>query len=183
MKVNARFGRLICWILTGALLATSCHKNSTPVTSPLPPATQIGANMLACYLDTTPLILENSQNTFDFSAGRGTNDTFYIAGAPAPTLSYFFAIHYLQLEIFNNPEIGMPYAANDSTHINFQYQTDSTCLIRSYDAPIFTDCSGTVTITKLDNNNRIMSGVFNVKFAIPGCDSVTLSDGWFDFRF
>jgi hypothetical protein len=165
----------------------SCtKKNASGNPYALPPATQTGADVMACYLDSSTWVIENNyQNTGDFSAGMGTNDTFFIAGYPLPGYTPYRAIHTLQLEIFNHFQVGVPYAANDSSHIIFFYLIDSTCQGGNlYEIPLFTPVSGTVTLTKFDYNSRIMSGVFNAKFVISDCnDTVTLRDGWFDLRF
>jgi len=160
-------------------------KNTTGNPYAFPPGTQTGADVMACYLDSSTWVIENNyQNTGDFAAGMGTNDTFFITGYPMPGYTPFLSLQTMQLVIFNHFQVDTPYAANDSTHILFEYWPDSTCQGVLYEIPNLTPVSGTVTVTKFDYNKRIMSGVFNAKFIIPDCyDTVTLRDGWFDFRF
>ena len=178
-------GNFRLFMLILAVAAVSCAKRgngNSENSGPLPPATQTGANVLGCYLDKTPYIIENNQNTFDFAAGLG-NDTFFIAGCPAPYATYWRSLHYLEIEMYHGLQVGVAYAATDNNHIRAEYEVDSTCLYDGYDGPDVTACAGTVTLTKFDQVKRIMSGVFDVKFAIPGCDTVELSDGRFDFKY
>lgn len=177
-KCTFIFGLIICPVVW------SCSKNNTGNPNTLPTPTETGADVMACYLDSATWVINNNEQvTGQFNFGQGTNDTFSIGGWPLPGKTHFLAIHFLQLIIFNHFQVGVPYAANDSLHILFEYSPDSTCQGAIRDVPNLTANSGTVTVTKFDYNNRIISGVFNAKFAIPGCDTVTLKDGWFDFKF
>lgn len=185
MVIKVFKGILIPFSLAGAVLL-SCAKNKAKDNSdPLPPATQVGANMMACFLDSTPWIIQaDYPNTGQFLAGEGNNDTFAVAGYPMPGASFFKSIQFIQVIVFGRPKLDTPYAADNNDYIIIQYSPDSTCQgLQVTNPPTFTACSGSVTITRLDGTKRIMSGIFNAKFVIPGCDTVALSNGRFDFRF
>lgn len=173
-------------LLLLAVFVLGCAKkrrNAVPATTgPLPAATQKGANVLACYLDTTPYIIQDDGNPLDFEAGADSY-TFFISGCPPPFITYWQALHFLELEVYYGDKVGVPYAANDTFHVKVEYEVDSACYYIGYDDIDVLACGGSVTLTKFDQANRIVSGVFDAKFAIPGCDTVTMSDGRFDFSY
>lgn len=177
--------RVLGMIFTLSVFVVACakKKDSNALNAgPLPSVTQTGANVLGCYLDTTPYILRNDPSVFDFGAGVG-NDTFFICGCPAPIATYWQALHFLELEVYHGMQVGVPYAATDNNHVRVEYDVDSACYYVGYDDIDVTACGGSVTLTKFDQTNGIVSGLFEVEFAIPGCDTVRLTDGRFDFSY
>lgn len=80
---------------------------------------------------------------------------------------------------------------NGSLEVNKQYDLGSAAADGIYSsAPICVGISslvyatsGAILITKLDTTNKIVSGFFNAVFPIPGCDTLKITEGRFDYQF
>ncbi|RDC62942.1 DUF6252 family protein [Adhaeribacter pallidiroseus] len=86
---------------------------------------------------------------------------------------------YLILYAFHLSTSGT-YSFSNKRSSGVSYTDHKTgCEYASRDS-INTYSSGTLTITKLDLNQRIISGKFEFTLAKPGCDTIKVTDGRFD---
>ncbi|MFZ6025670.1 MAG: hypothetical protein ACOYVG_14565 [Bacteroidota bacterium] len=61
------------------------------------------------------------------------------------------------------------------------YFSDNSCTY--FSTEMDTNVSGTLTITKLERTNRIISGTFNATLSKTGCTTIQITDGRFDMKF
>ena len=144
-----------------ALLVSACTKDDPDPASQLPPATQTGANTFGCLLNGQPWA----------PVGNGTSRNFFIdydTGYPGGLFS-LEADKYLNnspggfqlLTIYARPlpTVGS-YDLGDLVHTRVVFSNPSTsCSYESRDTD--TSCQGTLTITRLDTQARIISGTFS----------------------
>jgi len=63
------------------------------------------------------------------------------------------------------------------------YATTSTCLGVSFNVTTSNAINGSVTLTKLDKSNNVVSGSFSCAIPIPNCDTLKITDGRFDIKY
>jgi hypothetical protein len=86
-----------------------------------------------------------------------------------------------------NIKENVAYSLSDTLHTYCVFVTDSTCQLVVGVTNIYTRI-GSIILTKLDTsyrntNQNIISGTFNFKVPIAGCDTLNVTDGRFDIRF
>ena len=141
----------------------------------LPNATQTGANVFACRI--------NGKNFIEYYSLGKTG-----AQLNTDTLSVFATkklSDYVHEELdlgIKNPNVGITYSNFDSSAL-LRYISDSTC--QGYSSPSVYLFSNTlqVKITKFDKVIKIVSGTFSSKVSIPNCDTISITDGRFDFNY
>ena len=164
----------------------SCKKDKTgsEAADQLPPSTQIGANTFGCLVNGTVWIPKGFSGT----------------GTPNPHIIYSTGLNglpYLMIEtkqiIENSVEGTIILYFFNLDHIgNFDYSADfnfsfgwskyfGQCGVLPSDTSL--NKSGVGTVTKLDLQNRIISGTFNCMFKITQCETISLSNGRFDIKF
>ena len=164
------------YILTFLLLAFSnCKKDGSNSDNPygLPNATQKGLRVFACRI-----------NGFNRIAGPGsfsingyvTSDSVAIGGEFGD-VNYF---EHVGITVYGKVKTNIPYLLNDSMKIKFLYGTDSTCFGVSSSLTFVDYAFGSVTFTRLDSANKVLSGTFSFKASVPGCDTLNFTDGRFD---
>jgi len=141
-------------------------------------------------LDKLPPPTQEGKNTF----GCLVNDTAWVTKTSIDAVAV-----YQQgiLQIFGNrynPFETVSLVLNDDSSI-IQADTYSLTQIPIYTADAFfereIDCdyepentlSGSVTITKLDRLNYIVSGLFEFKTVTQSCDTLKVTNGRFDIRY
>jgi len=169
-------------------LSSNCKKNTH--VSPdnpygLPNATQTGANTFACLINGSPFIsyynpsIGAGATMIDAHSSDVKNDTLAIGGQLKPNGTYGKLIFlHINSGLAINEKYNLGSIAADGI-----YGTDSTCIGISTNATTSYAISGTIQLTKLDTLNKIVSGFFNGIFPIPGCDTLQVSDGRFDYQF
>jgi hypothetical protein len=174
------------YLLLAALLGLSqCQKKDAGPAKPedqLPPATQTGAGTFGCLLNGQPWTPQG-----------------YI-GKPGFVLTYDAGYHSGTLQIkcmrypTNGTIQGLTFGATNinqagtylfsSTGDNGLSYIDTTvkssCNILDNDNP-GTYQSGSLTLTRFDLKAGIISGTFNFKFFQPGCDTLNITQGRFDY--
>jgi len=176
---------LISIALSSCLLAAKCKKdNVTPPDNPygLPNATQTGADVFAFRENGSNIIYK--ENSFSYKFGRDKNDTV-IAGIKIGT-NVPPAAHSVIFELYGNITTGKTYNLEDSTQISCRYQTSNNKLCQQ-DYYGFYPKTGTITFTKIDLINKILSGRFNnIKIPVDNCisiDTLNITDGRFDLHY
>ena len=166
--------------LLAALLLSACTKDDPDPASQLHPATQTGANTVGCLLNGQPWA----------PVGNGTSRNFFIdydTGYPGGLFNLSVekylnstpnGAQYLSIYVNPMPQGGTYDLGNISlTSISFSNPSVG-CSYESRDADNY--CQGTLTITRLDTQARIISGTFSFTLAKPGCDTLKVTQGRFD---
>ncbi len=145
----------------------------------LPPETQTGANTFGCYVNGVPYTPRGSVGlTSNFSPVLVPNGNFRISTyriTPDRNPEQYLGFGFSELS-------GMgTYSINSQNGImgfrdlyrDCYYWTDRE------------DCSyeGTITITKYDMENFIVSGRFKATLYVPDCDTIRITEGRFDVKF
>ncbi|GAB3636546.1 hypothetical protein GCM10027422_21360 [Hymenobacter arcticus] len=160
-------------------LLLGCKKNDPDPASQLPPATQTGANQVGCLINGQPWA----------PVGGGTSKNFFIDYDPTLGSGIFALSAYRYtgkatgdeyLVIFANPfKSAGSYNLGDPLITRASFDNLKVgCNYNSRDAGTY--CRGTLTITRLDTQARIISGTFNFTIATPGCDTLKVTQGRFD---
>ena len=172
----------IAWLFAIAisLIFASCKKENEDT---LPPATQTGAGTFGCRINGKVYVPKGNSGT----------------GAPNPKVQYDLDLNgkpYLSIQTFQYPTqlnsgvfIGFNslqtigyYSLKDSfSYLIGATSTNGNCSNISSNPTTFTRGGG--IISRLDIQNRIISGTFNFKFKTAECDTVFVSDGRFDIKF
>lgn len=165
--------RYFIFLILAAITLCSCHKSAPEIAdNPYGLPNLADAGTFACRLDNANFI---SAFKWPFSQCAITNDTLLITGTPT-TIS---AIKTIGITIFGNLNSGASYNINDTAAAEIFYLSDSTCAgLGAGDS--YRAVDGTITLTKLDTNQKRMMGTFNCKIPIPGCDTISITNGRFD---
>lgn len=168
---------LIAFIILQALSGCSGCKNSSSPTADnsygLPNETQTGANTMGCLINGKTIILQSSILSKSYPSASLIGDSSL--GFAGNYSFSFFQILGFQIKFPKTGSFDLGTVVNTGTYI-----TDSTCLGGSFNVTTATATSGTVTLTKLDKTNHIVSGTFDCKIPISNCDTLNITNGRFD---
>jgi hypothetical protein len=167
-------------LLFFAFVLTLCGCNNDDNTNEaLPPATQTGAGTFACFVNGKPFI--------DKSGGY-FNCFYQLVGG-----EYYFSIGGLD---DNHNLLDQIVVSSNAAAIQNNTQYELLCNQPSYhyaevaftrqllDATTCNSTFGTMTITKLDFNNNIVSGTFEFDIIHPNTgETIQIRDGRFDTLF
>lgn len=175
-NLSFRRGCAICLMIT-ALLFNSCDKNDDdspqdPV-SQLPPATMTGENTFGYLLDREPIKVSNTRGQVAIYQGG----LLQIAGEIDTTEEDFGVNIVLQ----NPLQINTPYdLTNFPTHrATFKKRVnDQNCGYNFEDT-----YQGSITLTKIDQVNYIVSGHFNFSTSNQSCGNINITEGRFDLQY
>ncbi|MBS1756218.1 MAG: hypothetical protein JSU03_02965 [Bacteroidetes bacterium] len=157
-----------------------CKKDHSPTPDNpygLPNATQTGAGVFACRINGRNFIAGKQPYYLNGAQLQGS-DTIAISGQPSNG-KYF---EFISLTIKGNLNEGATYSI-DSIKTIAALATDSTCLGISSNVITSFSKVGIVILTRFDKSNKIVSGTFNCAFPIPNCDTLTITDGRFDYHY
>jgi hypothetical protein len=167
-------------------LLTQCHKSAPDPAKPedqLPPATQTGANTFGCLINGKLYIPKGTPSRpglivqYDPILNGGyiaiaaeytstnTSEGIFIKGYPVKTV----ASYSLNLA---NPRFDTGYY-NDSSPSQCQNIYGASSIIYR---------TGTLVITRLDQQAGIISGTFDAKLLKSGCDTIRITQGRFDYK-
>lgn len=164
------------------VVLVTCSKNTPP--SPdnpygLPNATQTGAGVFACRINGANAIANLYNCPYWCGAGGVTNDTLGISGK----LNIANAFDIIGLAIYRNLKINTTYSLADSINTYCRFVADSTCQTAGKVTNIY-PYNGTITLTRLDTANKIISCKFAFDVPIPsGCDTLHITYGRFDYGY
>lgn len=173
------------WLLIAPLLLMACHRADPGPTDPaaqLPPATQVGAGTLGCLLNGQAW----TPSGYD---GRPNFVTSYDAGYAGGSLQ-IKCYRYTSSSTFQSFTFGAanvkqtgayaltPQGANG--FIYFDTSLKSPCNMISSDVQ-GTYLAGSLTVTRLDRITGVVSGTFSAKLFKPGCDTLRITQGRFDY--
>ncbi len=167
------------YLLTLLLFSFSnCKKDGSNSDNPygLPNATQKGLRVFACRI-----------NGFNRIAGSGSSSIYgYVSSDSVQVGGEFGDANYFEdvnIAVLGNVKINFPYSLTDSIQTKFLYGTDSTCFGVSPNLTFVDYVFGSVTFTRLDSANRVVSGTFSFKVPMAGCDTLDFTDGRFDIGY
>jgi hypothetical protein len=173
-------------IITAAFIISlfsfsKCKKEVNGISHGLPPATQEGKNTIGFLLNGKPWTPSGFDGTanlsidvdFGFSKGifgiaayrigQGINESF---GIGSDSLNYMMY------------PITLAINSSSDAQVRFSKQP---CSIDFFDRTVYR--SGSLTISKLDKDDRIIAGTFTANLYRQGCDTVKITDGRFDMKF
>lgn len=166
--------RKLLLILITTFTLCSCDKDNDKPTNPvsqLPPATQVGANTFGCLINGEPFVVSNTSNQTAIYQGG----VLQIGGG------------------IDNSIMDKRISINISAPINLNTPYDLTLFPNNlaifvnngegcyYDYDHTT--SGTLTITKFDQTNFIISGTFNFSTQTNECENINITNGRFDLQY
>ncbi len=168
-------------LLALALLA-QCHRKDPSPADQLPPATQTGANTFGCLVNGQPWTPQGYNGTSNYSIDYdpGINGgIFDLQTYRYPDESKYF--QNIALDVSANLQVGT-YSFRSPQHTRAVFQDGKiNCYWSSRDSAT-TYWQGSLTITRLDKVQGIISGTFAFTLYKPGCDSVRVTQGRFDKR-
>ncbi|WP_068823120.1 hypothetical protein [Pedobacter psychrophilus] len=171
----------LCFLLTTGM---QCKKDKTD-TPGLPTATQEGKNTLGFLLNgeawTPKGLLGSSANLsidVDLTYKKGVfNISAYNSTSYKPDVIYFgLGIK----DSLNNQSIPVTYLLTNESLFGVYFSNDD-CTLDYFNSSI--KRSGSLTITKLDKVQRIISGTFDANLSLNGCSDVKITQGRFDMKY
>lgn len=164
-----------------AMLLTQCNKNGPDPASQLPPATQTGQRTIGCLVNGQPWTPQGFDGTSNYSVDydQGLGGSFDIRAyryQQQPNDNYQYLI--LEGSRLHDPKT---YSISDSlnTRVAFNDRRKG-CYMSSLDKGTYR--RGTLTITHFDLQTGIIAGTFEFTLAKPGCDTLRITRGRFDYK-
>lgn len=165
------------------LCAASCKKNKGSKEDQLPPITQTGANTFGCLINGKVWIPKgyngtgtpNPKISIEFFNGKmflGIVTSQLENGNSQGYMDIYFFDSVLSADVYNYPD-KMNFSASWPKVINGCFTPAGDTTVKKW---------GQAIITKFDNINKIVSGIFSCKFKAPSCDTVFISNGRFDLK-
>lgn len=168
------------FLILSAFTFSKCEKDK-PDSIGLPAATQEGKNTLGFLLNGQPWMPQGVRGTGNLSIDYDptfNNGIFEIVGYDfVPTVSEQLTIGIKDSLNF----INAPATFNLNKESLYVISYSKTCDYFSTLSEV--GSSGSMTITKLDRTNRIISGTFNATLSKAGCEIVKITEGRFDMKF
>lgn len=183
---------------TSVLLLSQCSKckQDNPVPSDpvsrLPPPTQTGAGTFGCLL--------NGQPWIPSGGGALSTPNFYVTYDPTYKGGNLVVTAYRVLASTTNRQylgVGGDGINQAGTYQLVTFELNPTIPLRvasfsdgSKASPCNeylnnpgTKAAGKLVLTRLDNRQGIVSGTFEFTLAQPGCDTIKITNGRFDYKF
>ena len=170
--------KLICFSLL-ALLFSQCECDDEIGKETLPPATQTGANTFGCLVNGKIWLPRGDDGTYtlDLSYDPTFNDgTFDLRAKRYVSDSQ---LQYIIIFSDSLSAIG-DFPIKEKTHQVVTFSDGDSCYYSTDEQETF--CTGTLSITRFDLANGIISGEFNFSIVTSGCTKIEVSKGRFDMR-
>ena len=170
--------RYLFLCLFSLLLAAACSDDDqlSPVDQ-LPPATQTGENIVACLIDAEPWV-NDPNRTGEVNISATYYQTQNVVQMIAFSGEYGTNSGSVLSLIISPPLVGTTVLDSMSIRRTLMPQTQDEVeyFLRSN--------TGTIEVTHLDINARIISGIFNgALISTTGLDTINVTDGRFDVTF
>lgn len=165
-------------------LLLGCKKTSSGPTKPedqLPPATQTGQHTFGCLLNGQPWTPGGNVGPLNY---RLIYDPGY-AGGDLEIRAYHYvdALKDTQYFLITGASINKTGTYSlDGKMAGVYYKSGVKGSCYEYDTAPGTITSGQLTISRLDLTQGIVSGTFNFKLFQPGCDTIKVTQGRFDYK-
>ncbi len=179
--------RLLSLLFSSLFFITACKKHNNHPTDKngLPAATQTGAHTLGFLLNGEPWVPAGNNGS-----PRLTDDYDPLYNKGVMSITAYRIFSETDQEFFNfgvtdsmnfvkTPKI---YTLSHSSLFNVYYSSVIK-KVELYSTDDTTYCSGSMTLTKFDLTNHIISGTFTITMASPHTDTIRITDGRFDVLF
>ena len=179
-----RISRLLFLALSSLFFITACkkHNNHPTDNNGLPPATQTGAQTLGFLLNGEPWVPAGNNGSPRLAASY---DPLYNNGVMSVSCYRIFSEtdqEYFGFGItdsMNFIKAPKTFVLTNTSLLRIIYSS----LKKSSDLHSIDDttyCSGSMTLTRFDLTNHIISGTFTITMASPHTDTIRITDGRFD---
>ncbi|MEI9945326.1 MAG: hypothetical protein WDN26_14060 [Chitinophagaceae bacterium] len=175
--------RVVTYLLIISIFCNgNCRKNKIE-SNGLPPATQEGKNTLGFLLNGETWEPKGSNGTANLSIDFDPGFNNGILGIAAYRIitsnnrEYFGIGIKENLNTYNAPAT---FSLSNSGLFRLRFENNG-CSYFSTDAD--TNVSGSLTLTKLDRTNHIISGTFNASVSKTGCETINITEGRFDMKY
>lgn len=166
----------VCWVLYALFAASQCKKDKPKSDNPygLPNATQTGQGIFASLINGQPWI---SKKGSYYTGASVYPDSIGVSGCCGSGV-YFQSLGFvIKGSITESTKIYLDlnngYFILDSDH---DCDGNNTGYIRYFG-------KGSVTITKFNKEEKLLSGKFDCIIAFPDCDTLKITEGRFDHRY
>jgi hypothetical protein len=171
-----KFYTLLILLSLGA--ACSCSKNSINPSNTLPPATDTGENTLGFVIDGQVWVPQGNNGTSRLDLSYDPQlygGTMLLNGysITSDTDREYFYLNGIEINQVGTHQIG-----GEDSNIVAGFTAANYCEYISDD----NYSEGSLTITRFDLEERIISGKFQFRMATPSCDTINVTDGRFDMR-
>jgi hypothetical protein len=164
-----------------AFVFSQCKKEpvSPNTDDGLPPATQTGANIFACKVNGQNWISKTGSSNL---GGGIINDSFFCIGSNPLTTNFLEAF---EVRVNNYSSSQYVYTLSDTINQYAKFTTNNSCFEVTGGSGIGRGKSynGVLTLTKVDNTNKILSGNFWFNIKTDYCDTIKVTNGRFDIRY
>jgi hypothetical protein len=167
-------------LLLTTFTLSSCSNEDDKPTNPidqLPPETQIGANTFGCLINGIPFVVTNtSQQVAIYQEG------VLLIGGQKITNNNLTQVNM----VISESSIGSLLSENASYILNSNTIPKGEYYTESENCFYFTSTNyvGTLSITKLDLTNFIVSGVFEFRAVSDNCEGIlNITNGRFDLQY
>jgi hypothetical protein len=139
----------------------------------LPNATETGNDVFACRINGANYV----------STGGLGYGAFIQRDTVAARGGFKVGHNFYELEVgfIGNVQENISYSLADTVHTFCQFYTDSICHPVTTATFIYPRI-GSITLTKRDTVNQIISGIFEVQIPVPDCDTLNVTYGRFDMQ-
>ena len=172
---------LMLLLLIAFVFSFAQCKKSNPDSNGLPAATQDGKNTLGFLLNGQPwkpqgtVLTGNLSIDFDINFNQGIfNIVAYDFTSPNPEQ---LTIGVRDSLIFMSAPFSLNLNRNSLYVISFTKNCEYFSTLSDVES------SGSLTVSKLDKINHIISGTFNAVLSKVGCDTVRITEGRFDMKY
>ncbi len=168
-----RFFHIVMFILLTGFEGCDDIINPRTELEKLPPATQEGKSTFGCLVNGKAWVTRSSTDALaDYQSGvlqisAGIDETNRDQGITLVILSGLS--QGMTYDLTNDPQYEAKFSWTQASKVCF-YDDEDTL-------------SGHLKITKLDQVNLIISGLFEFTTAVSGCDTINVTDGRFDLLY
>ncbi len=167
-------------LVFSSFINAKCNKDKID-SNGLPPATQEGKNTLGFLLNGQPWKPQGVRGTGNLSIDFDPNFNQGIFNIVAynfiPTISEQFTIGIRDSLNFMNSPFTLNLSRTSLYGTSFNIPCDYFNQLSDVQS------SGSLTITKLDRTNHIISGTFSATLSKTGCTNISITEGRFDMKY
>lgn len=163
---------IICLIISSIQCKKSRPGNDNPYG--LPNATSNGAMSFACLVNGNPYICKSSAYNI---GGGATIDSIY--GFGNQDKGFYFYLIYFKIKAMASLNTWIQ-LDEDNNYFEIAGRTDCNGY---YLEPYRMKGKGRINFSKIDTVNKILSGLFECTIPFPGCDTIKITEGRFDFKY
>jgi len=156
------------------------HEDPKPLTEleKLPPATQVGKNTFGCLVNGKAMVAPfpsytasfYQQGILEIGGGTWVGPDILDYGVRMDIIEQGYLIQEASYPLTPPPYNNVIFGISKNGNPVCKYENENTI-------------TGMLTITKFDNKNYVVSGLFEFTTYHSGCDTIRVSDGRFDLHY